>query len=194
MGFDDKKWAQQHSPMFNAQTQQQAQGTPQVKYSSIADNLTQHRELTRGLECGGLSGALSGLSNSVDSITQYRGQVPIALPSEDAYLMPDGTKITMQAMLGQPQYKMIGLKEALGIKDEIKPKPGGNMLKEIKNDIQQIIREHKQAIYTLVFLYLVDRFVFEGHFKAKLKEVSQRLLGKAEAQLDKIGVMNEQQK
>ena len=103
---------------------------------------------------------------------------------EDAYVnRKTGEKITAAAYYSLDRTVKI---------DRLQTKPGGNMITEIKNDIKKMIQEHKQAIYLIAILYLADRFLFEGHFKAKLKEVTQRLLGKAEKQLDRIGAADEQ--
>lgn len=73
----------------------------------------------------------------------------------------------------------------------IKKQKEQSMLQEVKNDMKNMVKEHKSIIYWTVMLYLVDRFIFEGRFKAKLQEIVQRLIGKVESELDRVGAPRE---
>lgn len=58
-----------------------------------------------------------------------------------------------------------------------------SMLKEVSNDIRNMIRENKSIIYTILFLLILDKFFFNGAFKAKLSDVMHKLVGKVETKL-----------
>lgn len=63
-----------------------------------------------------------------------------------------------------------------------------SMFKELRNDMQAFIREHKSIIYWTLILYVVDHYCFDGALKGRLQNMIQRLVGKIETKLDQAKI------
>lgn len=70
----------------------------------------------------------------------------------------------------------------------IKPKEEKSMIKELRQDMQSFIKEHKSVIYWTLILYVVDHYCLEGAMKARLQKMVHNLVGKVEAKLDKATI------
>lgn len=101
------------------------------------------------------------------------------LEHEDAWLNKlTGQKVTTQSFI-----------------DKSKPqKKGLTMFGELKKDVKCFFTEHKGIIYSIIGLFLLDHFVLEGKLKAKLLDLSHRILGKVENKIDSIGTAPNGQK
>lgn len=65
-------------------------------------------------------------------------------------------------------------------------KKGENMITEIAKDAKAFIKEHKSLLYWVATLFVVDHFFFHGAFKEKLRDIMQKLVGKAEDKINKL--------
>ena len=59
------------------------------------------------------------------------------------------------------------------------------MLTEITNDLKGYVRTHKDLIYTVIIVALIDQYVFEGQFRERLRTLVGKVLGKAEEKINK---------
>lgn len=48
----------------------------------------------------------------------------------------------------------------------------------------EFVSEHRNVIYTIALVVLADHFLFDGKFREKLKGLVDKMLCKAEKQLD----------
>lgn len=70
--------------------------------------------------------------------------------------------------------------------DAIKKLNGeSKLIKEPLNDLKQFVQEHKNTIYIISFALLLDHFVFNGAFRARLKSMVDSMLSKVEKSLKK---------
>lgn len=60
------------------------------------------------------------------------------------------------------------------------------MITEVAKDMKAFVKEHKSVIYWIAVLFLIDHFFFEGNFKTKLHDMTNKLIGKVEAKIHKI--------
>jgi hypothetical protein len=56
-----------------------------------------------------------------------------------------------------------------------------NMNNTVTSDIKNFIKEHRQIIYWVVLALIVDHVFLNGQLRAKIKNIIQSLLNKAEA-------------
>ena len=61
-----------------------------------------------------------------------------------------------------------------------------NMLTEITTDLKGYVRKHKDHIYTIILIALIDQYVFEGQFRERLRTLVGKVLGKAEEKVNSI--------
>lgn len=115
---------------------------------------------------------MAGLTNG--SLQQAR----MYDPHSDSYII-NGQKISARAFLTE--------------ETKIKTKEK-SMLSEFKSDIKTFFSQHKGLIYTIVSVYLIDHFMFEGKFKAKLSEIIHKVIGNLEKKVDQIGAATDDKK
>ena len=58
------------------------------------------------------------------------------------------------------------------------------MLTEITTDLKGYVRKHKDLIYTIILIALIDQYVFEGQFRERLRALVGKVLGKAEEKVN----------
>lgn len=61
-----------------------------------------------------------------------------------------------------------------------KPKEEKSAMFSIYKDLKEFVREHRGIIFTVVFIALLDKYLFEGALRERLKGIVNGLLGKAE--------------
>lgn len=59
-----------------------------------------------------------------------------------------------------------------------------SFLKSVVGDTRAFIAEHKNIIYTIAILFLVDHFIFDGGFRNKLKSLMDKMINKVESKID----------
>lgn len=59
-----------------------------------------------------------------------------------------------------------------------------NFLTTTIKDMKGFISEHKNVIYTVLVIFLVDHFIFEGSFRERLKSIVNGLINKVEKKLE----------
>lgn len=62
-------------------------------------------------------------------------------------------------------------------------KEGKNVLKEVFSDLRGYVKDNRELVYTIAFLFIIDHLIFDGAFRERFKGLVDRLLGKAEAKL-----------
>ncbi len=115
------------------------------------------------------------------------------------YYTPNGLMINFNDVTGDYQSKSTGLyyaslKDGTSIqvysnfseyyKKWLAQKPKESKMKEIINDLKKFVSEHRNIIYTVALVALADHFLFDGKFREKLKGLVDKMLNKAEKQLD----------
>lgn len=58
-----------------------------------------------------------------------------------------------------------------------------NVFNEIFADAKQFVKDNKNILYTVVLVFLVDHFVFDGAFRERIKTLFQSFIDKTEAKL-----------
>lgn len=120
-------------------------------------------------------------------------------PNLDAMRRRDGTSLGMGAIrYAQGRMATLGLADYSsldtifinyhGVTKTTKPKENKMFFTSIKEDAQTFFYKHKGVIYTVALFFLLDHFLFEGKFKAKLTDLAHRMIGTLEKKIDKIGV------
>lgn len=60
------------------------------------------------------------------------------------------------------------------------PKRKGHMFKDLFGDLQTYIKENRDLIFSIVFVLVLDEYVFEGAFRERIKSVIEGVLKKVE--------------
>ena len=65
-------------------------------------------------------------------------------------------------------------------KQETPKKGRPSLIKELFGDLRQYIRENRDLIFSIVFVLVLDEYVFDGAFRERLKSVIEGVLKKVE--------------
>lgn len=74
--------------------------------------------------------------------------------------------------------------EVVGVGASFKPE-GVHMFKTVGTDLKAFIAENKSIIYWVATMFLMDHLLFQGAFRERLHGLMNKMLGKAEAAIDK---------
>jgi len=125
-------------------------------------------------------GSVASAAGAFDQMNSYHQQVQ----------QQQQGRLQQQAALSYQQVQeFLNSRKTMPI---IKDKPKETtMFGEFKNDMKKMFTDHKGVIYSIIGLYLVDHFLLEGKLKAKLLELSHRILGSVEKKIDAIGAASD---
>ena len=82
-------------------------------------------------------------------------------------------------------YKHLGFGPTGPREDYGWPQHNKSLMKTIIDDIKAFIAEHRQIIYFVVILIVIDRFLLGRRLETRIKAMAEKLLGTVEAKLDR---------
>lgn len=70
---------------------------------------------------------------------------------------------------------------------QLKSKQKGSLVKDLFTDLKKYASENRDLLYTIIFVLIIDEYVFGGAFRERVKGLVEGFLKRAE---DKVGVIS----